>query len=93
MLLFRASAGEAGFAGRGSEGISYDPNHVDNDSAVNLHITFPSKKEMNEAFVQYHANIGEQFSIPGMYTIIGVEPDLAPTKTEGVDDEDQLPIT
>ena len=73
--------------------ISYDPHHVDPDASVNLHITFPSQKEMQDAFVQYHANIGEQFSVPGMYTIIGVEPDLAPTKTEGVDDEDQLPIT
>ena len=69
--------------------ISYDPHHVDPDASVNLHITFPSQKEMQDAFVQYHANIGEQFSVPGMYTIIGVEPDLAPTKVEGVDDDDK----
>ena len=68
--------------------ISYDPNHVDNDAAVNLHITFPSQQDMNDAFVQYHANIGEQFTIPGQYTIIGVEPDLAPTKTERNDDDE-----
>ena len=71
--------------------ISYDPHHVDPDASVNLHITFPSQKEMQDAFVQYHANIGEQFSVPGMYTIIGVEPDLAPTKVEGVDN-DEKPI-
>ena len=69
--------------------ISYDPHHVDPDASVNLHITFPSQKEMQDAFVQYHANIGEQFSVPGMYTIIGVEPDLAPTKVEGVDDDEK----
>lgn len=72
--------------------ISYDPNHLDNESAVNLHITFPSKQDMQDAFVQFHANIGEQFSIPGMFTIIGVDPDLAPTKTERIDDDDDKPI-
>ena len=40
----------------------------------------------------HHANIGETFTVPGQYTIIGVEPDLAPTKTERIDDDDQ-PIT
>ena len=57
--------------------LSYDPNHVDNESAVNLHITFPSYQEMHDAYVQYHAYLGETFTIPGQYTIIGVEPDLA----------------
>ena len=73
--------------------ISYDPHHVDPDASVNLHITFPSQKEMNDAFVQYHAYIGETFTVPGQYTIIGVEPDLFPTKTERIGDDDDQPIT
>ena len=48
---------------------------------------------MQDAFVQYHANIGETFTVPGQYTIIGVEPDLFPTKTERIGDEDDQPIT
>ena len=69
-----------------------EPNGIDPDSSVNLHITFPSKQAMNDCFSHYHARIGETISIPGQYTIIGVEPDLAPTKTERIDDDDQ-PIT
>ena len=72
--------------------ISYDPHHVDPDASVNLHITFPSQKEMQDAFVSYHANIGETFTVPGQYTIIGVEPDLFPTKTERIGDDDDQPI-
>lgn len=59
--------------------ISYDPNKTSNPSTVNLHIEFDSEKEMNQAFVQYHANIGEQFTLPDAYTIISVEPSLHPT--------------
>lgn len=72
--------------------VSYDPNHVDPDASVNLHISFPSEKEMNDAFVDYHANIGEQFTIPGQYTIAAVTPDLSATTTEGAD-EDEQPVS
>ena len=48
----------------------------------------------NDCFSHYHARIGETFTIPGQYIIIGVEPDLFPTKTEGADgDDDDQPIT
>ncbi len=67
--------------------ISYDPNKRDNPSTLNLHIAFDSEKEMNQAFVQYHANIGEQFTIRDPYTIIGVEPSLYPTLVDTDDDQ------
>ena len=47
--------------------ISYDPHHVDPDASVNLHITFPSQKEMQDAFVQYQ---GSQ----GIYLLLDVVP-------------------
>lgn len=65
-----------------------EPNGIDPDSSASLHLTFPSRQAMQNAFVQYHANIGETFSVPGQYTIIGVEPDFFPTKVEGVDENE-----
>ena len=61
-----------------------------NPSTLNLHIAFDSEKEMNHAFVDYHANIGEQFTLHDAYTIIGVEPSLAPTLVD-TDDDASLP--
>ncbi len=66
--------------------ISYDPNKCGNDSTVNLHITFDSEKEMNQAYIQYHANIGEQFTLRDVYTILAAEPSLHPTLVDTDDD-------
>ena len=69
--------------------ISYDPKHLDNDASIELHIAYDTEKEMKDAFVQYHANIGEQFTIPGQYTIMAVEPSFYPIETEGPADDDR----
>ncbi len=69
--------------------ISYDPNKYSNPSTLNLHIAFDTEKEMNHAFIDYHANIGEQFTLPDAYTIIGVEPSLTPTLVDT--DDNSLP--
>lgn len=66
--------------------ISYDPNKYSNPSTLNLHIEFDSEKEMNQAFVDYHANIGEHYTLHDAYTIIGVEPSLTPTLVDTDDD-------
>ena len=62
--------------------ISYDPNHLSNDSSLNLHIAYDTEKEMNQAYIQYHANIGEHFTLHDAYTILSVEPSLYPVLTE-----------
>ena len=69
------------------------PNGLDPDASISLHLTFPSRQAMNNCFSHYHARIGEIFTVPGQYTIIGVEPDLFPTKTERIGDDDDQPIT
>ena len=58
------------------------PNGLDPDASISLHLTFPSRQAMNNCFSHYHARIGETITVPGQYTIIGVEPDLAPTKSQ-----------
>ena len=70
-----------------------EPNGLDPDASISLHLTFPSRQAMNNCFSHYHARIGETISIPGQYTILSVEPDIFPTKTEGADDDDEQPIT
>ena len=68
--------------------VSYDPKNHRQDTSVNMHISFDSEKGMHQAFMKYHSAIGEQFSIPDMFTILSVEPDLYPVLTETADDTD-----
>ena len=66
--------------------ISYDPKGTERESSINLHIAFDSRRDMNQAYVDYHANIGEHYTLPDAYTIIGVEPSLTPTLVDTDDD-------
>lgn len=71
--------------------ISYDPKGTERESSINLHITFDSRRDMNQAYVDYHANIGEHFTLSDPYTIIAVEPSLYPIETETADNDDEKP--
>ena len=71
--------------------ISYDPKGTERESSINLHIAFDSRRDMNQAYVDYHANIGENFTLSDPYTIIAVEPSLYPIITETADNDDPLP--
>ena len=62
--------------------LSWDPKGQSSDSSVNLHIAFPSEKEMNNAFISYHSLIGEHMTLNDMYTIVAVEPSLYPVARE-----------
>jgi hypothetical protein len=47
----------------------------------------------NRHFVIHRYIENNMPTVPGQYTIIGVEPDLFPTKTERIGDDDDQPIT
>ena len=72
--------------------ISYDPKGTERESSINLHIAFDSRRDMNQAYVDYHANIGEHFTLSDPYTIIAVETSLYPIETETADNDDEKPI-
>ncbi len=62
--------------------MSYDPNHLDDESIIEMQILFDTQEQMNAAYMRYHSDLGTQMTISGPYTIMSVEPSLYPIQTE-----------
>ena len=62
--------------------MSYDPNHLDDESTIEMHIAFDTQEAMNTAYMHYHSDLGNQMTISGPYTIMSVKPSICPIKAE-----------
>lgn len=61
---------------------SYDPNHLDDESIIEMQILFDTQEQMNAAYMRYHSDLGNQMTISGPYTIMSVKPSICPIQKE-----------